>query len=139
MSAADMNLYGRIVHNGKAIDLPRGKLVNHMQQFVVMARRLESRGLSSLALELKATPFERGPAPLSDEDQLMTQLLAAAEHDDLRDSADLARFNDPLFVQYMSMTNRANVARETPETLAMLRAHIESNHPDYYRKHGHHF
>ena len=136
MSALDTTLNGRIVHNGKVTVLPRAKLHMHLQRFVAYCKSAKSNGLSSLRLETSVAEFTREAAGETEEESLMRQILEGVE---VEDTPVDERWSDPQWTKYQSMHNKRNIERETPESLARLRLHIESRYPEHVAEHGHHF
>jgi hypothetical protein len=100
----------------------------------------EFRG-TGITLEFSTIPFDQEINPLEKYnkevmaglDMSLVRLYAdmspeeQAAHD-LECETAFAVQKDALLVEYRSMTNKNNIARSTPERLAMLRKHVESTY-----------
>jgi hypothetical protein len=136
MSALNKKVHGRIVSNGRVKDLPQGRVSDMIRQLAAFCTTVDGSKLSSLRLELSINPLAPLAGTMSSDDSTMAALLADAP---IEDTPMDERWTDPMWTTYQSMHNKRNVDRETPESLARLRKHIEQRYPDHYATHGHHF
>lgn len=132
--------YGRLTINDSTINFDRQPLPGLIARAIesIRSSRLPAHFTITLSISSHALPTT---PRISDDDDMMSQLLALAEPAAEADQPDSqpAFANDPVAIHYLSMSSPAARQRETPESLALLRHHMETHYPDFVRKHGHSF